>query len=363
MPALRKELSKIADYPAHLAACWQEHLAPRAANAPTVISTFAGGGGSTLGYSMAGFRELLAVEWDDNAVATLRVNFPDLKIYHGDIAKLSVEQCLDMAGIQPGELDVLDGSPPCQGFSTAGKRNFDDDRNQLFREYVRLLRGLRPKVFVMENVSGMVKGKMKIIFAEIMRELKASGYKVSARLLNAMWFGVPQSRERMIFVGVRDDLGIEPSHLGAENNPLTVCEALKSTGQVDTSIAVAWATNPNWAVSRYIPLIAPGKSCDDVHPRKAGYNLVRLSWDKPSPTIPKTCNGSLYAGLLPPHENRYCAIEELKRLASFPDDFEMTGGFGHKWQRIGNSVPPLFMRAIARHIRVEILDRLSVLVD
>ena len=82
----------------------------------------------------------------------------------------------------------------------------DDGRNQLFREYVRLLRGLKPKVFVMENVSGMVKGKMKLIFAEIMRELKASGYHVSARLMNAMYFGVPQSRQRMIFIGVREDL-------------------------------------------------------------------------------------------------------------------------------------------------------------
>jgi DNA (cytosine-5)-methyltransferase 1 len=82
----------------------------------------------------------------------------------------------------------------------------DDGRNQLFREYVRLLRGLKPNVFVMENVSGMVKGRMKIIFAEIMREMKASGYTVSARLMNAMYFGVPQSRERMIFIGVREDL-------------------------------------------------------------------------------------------------------------------------------------------------------------
>lgn len=184
---------------------WKLHLEPRQPDTPTVISTFAGGGGSSLGYSMAGYNELLAVEWDDNAVETLRLNFPDLRIYHGDIAKLSVEQCLEMAQIEPGELDVFDGSPPCQGFSTAGKRILNDPRNQLFREYIRLLRGLRPKVFVMENVSGMVKGKMKLVFAEIMKELKASGYQVSARLMNAMYFNVPQSRQRMIFIGVRDD--------------------------------------------------------------------------------------------------------------------------------------------------------------
>lgn len=146
-------LKKINDYPAFLGACWQEHLRPKADNAPAVISTFAGAGGSSLGYSMAGFRELLAVEWDDNAVETFKLNFPDVPVYHGDIAKLSVDEVLKMTGLKVGELDVLDGSPPCQGFSTAGKRQLDDPRNQLFREYVRLLRGLRPKVFIMEYVS------------------------------------------------------------------------------------------------------------------------------------------------------------------------------------------------------------------
>ena len=131
---MRTLLSKIADYPAYLEDRWNEHLQPRAADAPTVISLFAGCGGSSLGYSMAGFRELLAVEWDDHAVATFRLNFPDVPVYHGDIAKLSVEECLRLAGIEPGELDVLDGSPPCQGFSTAGKRRMDDGRNRVCRE-------------------------------------------------------------------------------------------------------------------------------------------------------------------------------------------------------------------------------------
>jgi hypothetical protein len=92
---------------------------------------FAGCGGSSLGYSMAGYRELLAVEWDDHAVETFKANFPDVPVFHCDIAKLSVEEALRLTSLQPGELDVLDGSPPCQGFSTAGKRKMDDGRNQL----------------------------------------------------------------------------------------------------------------------------------------------------------------------------------------------------------------------------------------
>lgn len=348
MPTLWKDLRKIADYPAHLEACWQEHLAPRASDAPTVISTFAGAGGSSLGYSMAGFRELLAVEWDDNAVQTFKMNFHDVPVYHGDIAKLSVDECLQLAGIKAGELDVFDGSPPCQGFSTAGKRMIDDPRNQLFREYVRLLRGLQPKVFVMENVSGMVKGKMKLIFAEILQELKASGYKVSARLLNAMYFGVPQSRERMIFIGVRDDLPAVPSHPVAECAPVTAECSVTGVSNKTFNRPLATVATSIWQT------VKPGQNGTHFRP---GYYMNSLKVDplKPMPTIPKIIPGG--GGHMHWSEMRSLTIEEAKRGASFPDAMVLIGKFDEQWMRIGNSVPPLFMRSIARHIRREILGK------
>jgi len=322
----------------------------------TVISTFAGCGGSSLGYRLAGGKVLLAVEWDDNAVETYRLNFPDTDVYHGDIAKLTVEEMLRRTGLAPGELDILDGSPPCQGFSTAGKRQLDDPRNMLFREYVRLLRGLRPKVFVMENVSGMVKGKMKLLFAEIMRELKASGYRVSARLLNAMYFNVPQSRERIIFIGVREDLGIAPSHPHAQTRPITVREALR--GLKDPGIYKV----PEGETAVIARLIPPGKNGSYVR-KKLGhktrdFSLIRLRWDKPCNTIPKTIRPNHFSGLLHPDENRFLGVNELKRLASFPDDFKLVGPYEEQWARIGNCVPPNMMRAIAEHIRDHILFRI-----
>lgn len=348
MPTLWKDLRKIDDYPAHLEACWHEHLAPRAADAPTVISTFAGAGGSSLGYSMAGFRELLAVEWDDNAVQTFRLNFHDVPVYHGDIAKLSVDECLKLAGIKAGELDVFDGSPPCQGFSTAGKRMIDDPRNQLFREYVRLLRGLQPKVFVMENVSGMVKGKMKLIFAEILQELKASGYKVSARLLNAMYFGVPQSRERMIFIGVRNDLPAVPSHPAAETNVLTVRDALINVAKY------GFCEKVSPALAQVIPHIPQYGDGGDVTAGKF-FSTKRLAWHKPFRTISKDMIGTRSA-MVHPIEHRPVTIAEAARGGSFPDKYQFAGGYKNALPRIGNSVPPLFMRSIARHIRREILS-------
>lgn len=344
--ARRAAIGSPSNYLDTLNEAWQQHLAPRAENAPTVISTFAGGGGSSLGYSMAGYRELLAVEWDDNAVATFKLNFPDVPVYHGDIAQLSVEQCLEMAGVGVGELDVFDGSPPCQGFSTAGKRLMDDPRNQLFREYVRLLQGLQPKVFVMENVSGMVKGKMKLIFADILRELKASGYVVSARLMNAMYFHVPQSRQRMIFIGVREDLGIAPSHPAGESRAITVREAfhsLESEGYELTHTAAK--------IVGFMKPLESGKQ----YARQCGHEFFRLAWDSPSPTLLRNFRLSGAMGLVYPDRDRHIDIAAAKRLASYPDNYQTTGQPKDQWARIGNSVPPLFMRSIARHIGAHIL--------
>jgi DNA (cytosine-5)-methyltransferase 1 len=296
---------------------------------------------------MAGFRELLANEWDDNACETFSLNFPDVPMIKGDIAKLTVDEILRITGLQPGELDILDGSPPCQGFSTAGKRQIDDPRNSLFREYVRILRGLKPKVFVMENVSGMVKGIMKLVFVEILRELKASGYKVSARLLNAMYFNVPQSRQRMIFIGVREDLGIEPSHPKAESEPITVGEAWidckdKRGKKISDYILPIWEKTP------------PGQSLEIgaaiVLKKNRYFTHRKLSFDRYSNTIQKSIGSLIYH----PIEPRGISLGELKRISAYPDKFVFQDR-NHGWARIGNSVPPLFMRSIARHIRQNIL--------
>jgi DNA (cytosine-5)-methyltransferase 1 len=345
-----RTLERIADYPALLESAWAQAQAPRTADAPTVISTFAGCGGSSLGYHMAGFRELLAVEWEQNAVDTFRLNFPHVPVYHGDIAKLSVDECLRLSGLKPGELDVFDGSPPCQGFSTAGKREITDGRNQLFREYCRLLKGLQPRAFVMENVSGMIKGDFKLVFAEILRTLKACGYRVKARLLNAMFFGVPQSRERMIFVGVREDLGVESSHPSGWSEAVTPRIAFVDVDTIDAppldgqGLKIAAIMIPgNYSGSRGT---AAFKAV--LGTTGGGMNCKLLSWDRPSCTIIKQEIGR--SGVIHPSRIRRCSTRELARIASFPDPFQFTDR-KRAVERIGNSVPPLLMRSIASHIR------------
>ena len=354
------------NYPELLSEAWAAHQAPRDPDAPTVVSTFAGCGGSSLGYSMAGYRELLAVEWDANACEHLRANFPGLDVWQGDIAQLSAEEVLERTGLVPGELDVFDGSPPCQGFSLAGKRQLEDPRNGLFREYVRLLTALRPRASVMENVSGMVKGKMKLLFAEILTELKACGYLVSARLLNATYFGVPQARQRLIFIGVREDLGVEPSHPRAETRPVTVREAFMA---LEPRVFAPPARGQLFV----FPFIRPGQSAIDTVPREVlahfvprmarrkpggfGFHTVckRLAPGRPAPTLPKTYIAYSHTPIHPT-EHRHLAAEELARLASFPDEYSFSGSYVDRHARIGNCVPPLFMRAVATHVRREILE-------
>jgi len=308
---------------------------------PTVISTFAGCGGSSLGYKLAGFRELLAVEWDDNAVTTFRLNFPDVPVYHGDIANLTGAECMRLAGIGPGELDVFDGSPPCQGFSTAGKRKFDDPRNSLFREYARLLKELQPRVFVMENVTGMVKGCMKQAYLTIIAELRACGYRANGEVLNAMYFNVPQSRERVIIIGVRSDLGIEPTHPKPQTRP--------AGPEIDCE------HDPG------LVLTASQFAAIDGHKRRQqakgnGFGWQEVSASKPACAIVKNMMiRGANTRLVRCREGwRYLTDGELRRVGSFPERFHFTDR-DSMIERIGNSVPPNLMRAIAEHIKENIL--------
>ena len=192
-------------------------------NGLNAISTFSGCGGSSLGYKMAGFRVLWASEFIPAAQDTYRANHAGTILDTRDIREVQAADILSAIGMAPGELDLMDGSPPCASFSTAGKREagwgkvktYSDTKQRtddLFFEYIRLVNGIRPKVFVAENVSGLVKGTAKGYFLEILAAMKAIGYVVKCKVLDAQWLGVPQQRQRTIFVGVREDLGLDPAH-------------------------------------------------------------------------------------------------------------------------------------------------------
>lgn len=324
----------------------------------TVISTFSGCGGSSLGYQMAGGKILLAIEWDNNAVETYKLNFPQTPIYHGDITKLSIEEILNITKLKPKELDILDGSPPCQGFSSAGKRKFTDKRNKLFYEYCRILKGLQPKVFIMENVSGMIKGSMKLIFAEILQELKSCEYNVKAAILNAKNYNVPQSRERIIFIGIRKDLNLIPTHPKGTNNLITVKKAFENIKDYEDRPMKDWLKK---AITHFSRPFCGSKEVSEIFKKFKGttgssIGTILLDWNKPSCTIPKS--EISITGLIHPNKHRYLNLSELKRLGSFPDDFIFTDRM-NAHQRIGNSVPPLLMSAIAKHIKTNFIEKIN----
>jgi DNA (cytosine-5)-methyltransferase 1 len=342
------------NYPRLLEQAWQKHGASRELSAPTLVSLFAGAGGSCLGASMAGFRELLAVEWDEHAVACLRANFPRLAVHHGDIRGLRVFQALALAGLDQGELDLLEASPPCQGFSKAGRRLAHDPRNHLCQEFVRLLRGLQPKAFVMENVSAMAGGAQRPLFNGLLRDLARAGYRSRAWLLNAAHFLVPQNRPRLVIIGLREDLGFTPSPPPPTGWPLPLSAAIADfpeeqcpeKGHVWVDESPAGRNTKTWRLAAATPQ-------GGVY---AGYQR-RLRWDLPAPTL-TAC--AIQGRDRPPYLRRmHChplhtrtlSLAEYRRLASFPDAFAFPGPWYRGVSRIGNALPPLFMRAIAAHLR------------
>jgi len=317
---------------------------------PTVISLFAGCGGSSLGYSRAGFKELLAIDFDKNAVETFRLNFPDVPCWQEDISKISGRKIMSFCRIRKGELGLLDASPPCQGFSLCGKRRVNDSRNDLFMEFVRLVKELKPKVFVMENVTGMIKGRMKGRFIEIMNILKALPYQVKCKIMNSMYYGVPQSRERLIWIGLRNDLKKEPSFPVPQKRKIPAREALVGLPE-DNSRTLKELGLEIWTKCR------PGETFDRYHPKGYWFNGRKINPYKPCPTVEKTVIPGGGGGLFHWAYPRSLNIAELKRLSSFPDDFKLIGRFREQWARIGNAVMPKFMEAIAKHIKETVLEQ------
>lgn len=310
----------------------------------TVVSTFAGCGGSSLGYKLAGCNVLAAVEWDDHAARCYRLNHPTTRIFQGDIAKVSGAAILDAIGLAVGDLDVLDGSPPCQGFSTAGRRQLDDPRNGLFREQLRLIDEMRPRNVVIENVSGMVKGKMRAVAAEILRSLQDRGYQIAAGVLNASYFGVAQSRERVFFVGSR--IG-KPSLPAPRTHPVSCRQALADVEPDEILIPTKTAANER-LLCRHLQRGSNGAEMLGRLGRKPNwFSSAMLDPSLPSPTLMKRSRGK--ATLFHWHR-RHLSIREALVLQGFPPDYQLPGTFEQRWARIGNSVCPPVTKAIAQEL-------------
>lgn len=367
------------------------------------IDLFSGCGGLTLGFKHAGFVSALASDIDENCKHTFNANFPETPFVCGDITQLTEQQFREQTGGR--RIDVIVGGPPCQGFSLANKRRNkteDDPRNRLFYQYLKVIEWYQPKVFVMENVKGLLSMHGGSVIKEILRCFAEAGYRVDYRVLKASNYGVPQSRERVIIVGVRNDLNKAP--VFPEDiipQPVSVDKAIMDLPQIDAGQGMdgmPYLAPPANDYQRMMRLradrlrnhismkhtarlvarfhaIRPGQSLIDVWDEhgplrrgkpsekstiKFSQNNQRVYADQPAPTIA----ASFQSNFVHPHLDRNFTAREGARLQSFPDDFVFEG-FRTKmswekglsqYQQIGNAVPPLLAYAIAKTIRKNYFD-------
>lgn len=365
-----------------------------------IIDLFAGCGGLSTGFEMAGFEIPLAIEKDDWASETYQFNHPNTKVLTGDIT-----QILDLDSLIPSnvKVDGIIGGPPCQGFSLSGKRDKKDPRNSLFMDFVRFVKHFKPSFFMMENVPGIL--SMETASGEsvkdlIMAEYEKAGYNAAYKILNAAEFGVPQSRTRVIFIGIRKDLPFIPEKLHPqgflkEGEQISINDAIMDLPQIESGKGSEeqnydclpsteyqkWARGNNKIITNHIAMrhtprlierfkvIPQGGSLADVPEehmqRQRGnasvtsgktysQNNMRPYGDKPSPTIA----ASFQSNFIHPNLNRNYTAREAARIQSFPDWYVFKGKRTtmsweknlSQYQQIGNAVPPLLAKAIAENL-------------
>ena len=342
------------------------------------ISLFSGAGGLDLGVERAGYAVVFAVENDPTAVATLNGNrrqyFPALEeVTPLDVTTLDPQQVMDELGVQPGEIDLLVGGPPCVAFSKSGfhleyKREGKDPKATLLDHYLRFLEALQPRSYLMENVFGLAyRNQSAPFFERLCDGIKAAGYSLRYKVLNAADYGVPQNRQRLFVIGASDSRELEhpaATHWGQHERrrpPADVDNLLPHITAGEALTGVVAAPEPGEDVNgkwgHLLPDIPAGGNYlhytkELGHPEplfkwRSRYwtFLLKLDPERPSPTLQG--QPGPYVG--PFHwDNRRLRLPEIKRLQTFPDDFVVVGSRRAAQMQVGNAVPPLLAEQVAR---------------
>lgn len=326
---------------------------------PTAIELFAGAGGLALGIERACFETLGLIEYDRDAAATLKINRPLWNVIHDDIANISILDLNDYFSIQPGELDLLSGGAPCQSFSYAGKRlGLEDARGTLFYHYAVFLKKLQPKVFLFENVRGLLTHNKGRTYQTILDIFSEAGYTIQKEILNAWDYGVPQKRERLITIGVRNDLADElyidfpekHDYKPVLRDVLMDVPESEGTQYSDYKRKIFelvppggyWRDIPKEIAREYM------KSCWDMEGGRTGI-LRRLSLDEPSLAV-LTSPSQKQTDRCHPIEARPFTIRENARVQCFPDEWVFCGRVGSQYKQVGNAVPVQLAYEIAKKI-------------
>lgn len=337
---------------------------------PTFIDLFSGCGGLSLGFEMAGFESILAVDnWQD-ALDTYSYNRKNSKTLCADLATLDPAELKKEKGIN--EVDVIIGGPPCQGFSVAGKRIIDDIRNTLYKSFVRFVEVFQPNAFVMENVPNILSIGEGVVRESILKDFTSLGYTVEYKVLMASDYGVPQNRKRAIFVGFKNGTHFEfPEKF--KTAPVTSYEALSDLTESSIAEGADYPLPPmsefqrairkgskgvfnheitihNEKTKTIIAMVPDGGNYKNLpkelwSTRKVHIAWTRLNSQKPSFTIDCGHNHHFHYSF-----NRVPTVRESARLQSFPDKFVFLGNKGSQLKQVGNAVPPLLSKEIASKI-------------
>ena len=314
----------------------------------TTIELFAGAGGLALGVERAGFKTIAAIEFDRDACDTLEANRSDWNVICDDIANISNLDLEEYFGIKTGELDLLSGGAPCQAFSYAGKRlGFEDTRGTLFYHYALFLQKLQPKMFLFENVRGLLTHDRGRTYQTMLNVFRDAGYNIDKKVLNAWDYGNAQKRERLITIGIRQDiLGKTMFEFPKEHEYKPVLrDVLKDvpdspyTPYGDKKKALFELVPPGGYWRDIDPDLAKEymKSCWNMGGGRTGI-LRRMSMDEPSLTV-LTSPSQKQTERCHPTEARPFTIRENARIQSFPDDWIFCGSIGSQYKQVGNAVP------------------------
>lgn len=351
-------------------------------DSPKAIDLFSGCGGLSLGFAAAGFDLVGHVEIEESANKIYDSNFVSSKLLGTDICNITDEQIKEWKK-EFGDIDVVIGGPPCQGFSLAGKRDPYDMRNQLFRYYSNIVSLVHPKAFIFENVrllTSMKTSDGKLFIDCIFDSFSKVGYHLVKKEVNMADYGVPQSRERVVIVGVRNDIDKDfdfpkATHQ-ADTDVLSIFDFQKqisfreATTDLDFLESGEMSIDPlHWSIVHpehvicWLKDVPEGCSAHDnenpdLRP-PSGFNTTykRIKWDEPCSTI--TTNFSMISGCrnVHPTATRSLTIREAARAQSFPDEFVFIGKWGDIRKAIGNAVPPVFAKIIAENIKNQILSK------
>jgi len=352
------------------------HLEPKDGRL-SALSLFSGCGGFSLGFSAAGFAVRGFVEIDPGIAGIYRANFPRCAQLGSDIAAVT-DGDLRQLSASLGAIDVVIGGPPCQGFSLSGKRESNDPRNSLFQHYLRFVEALQPKIAVLENVrllTSMRNPSGKMFRSEISESFQRRGYDIRAFEINAKEYGVPQHRERVLFVAVRRGLGVCPSlpaPTHAETSDMfSTVEPYRTFGDACSDLPYiesgeSSADPLHVAVSHpahvleWLWDVPEGSSAhENADPRlrpRSGYNTTykRQVWSQPASTVQTTFGMISGCRNVHPIATRSLTIREAARIQSFPDAYRFTGTLQSIRTGIGNAVPPLLAYRLALHLQAAI---------